>query len=47
MYFEVIMLQGIEGIDAFLVVQTKQTFEKIKTLRLQMLAESLVNVASL
>jgi hypothetical protein len=41
------MLQRIEGVDAFLVVQTKQTFEKIKTFRLQMLAESLVDVASL
>jgi hypothetical protein len=44
---EVVMLQRIEGVDAFLVVQTKQTFEKIKTFRLQMLAESLVDVASL
>jgi hypothetical protein len=41
------MLQSIECVDAFLVVQAKKAFEKIETFRLQMLAKALVDVASL
>lgn len=47
MNLEVVVLQRIECVDAFLVIQTKQAFEKIETFRLQVLAEALVDVASL
>lgn len=44
---KVVVLQCIERIDAFLVVQAQQALEKIETFRLQMLAKALVDVASL
>jgi len=44
---EVVMLEGIERVDAFLVVQAEKAFEKIESFRLQMLAKALVDVASL
>jgi hypothetical protein len=40
------MLKGIEGVDAFLVVQAKKTFEKIESFWLEVLAKALVDVAS-
>jgi hypothetical protein len=43
---EVIVLQCIESVDAFLVVQTKQAFEEVETFWLQMAAKALIDVAS-
>jgi len=44
---EIFVLQCVECVDAFLVVQTQQAFQEIKTFRLKMSSKALIDVTPL